>query len=87
MGKPRDEVDAVLIRIATMKWQAVTIMSSSPSRFAREDAAALAATLDGLVSILRSDVGSDVLTFVTGKLDSLASQRDHVPRRRSAGQS
>jgi hypothetical protein len=87
MSKAPDEVDAVLMRIATMKWQAVTTMSSSPNRLAREDAAAIAATLDSFASTLRRDVAPDVVKFVNARLEALVSQRDHPPRGRSAGRS
>lgn len=86
MSKPPGEVDALLIRIRTMKWQAVTVLASSPDRLAREDAAALVATLDGIANALGRDFAPDAVKSARERIEALARDRDHAPRRRSAGQ-
>ena len=85
MSKPPGEVDALLIRIRTMKWQAVTILTTSPDGLAREDAAALIATLDGIASALGRDLAPDAINAARDRIEALARARDHAPLRRSAG--
>jgi hypothetical protein len=85
--KPTNDVDALLIRIRTLKWQAVTVTASSSDGLAREDAAALIATLDGIVMALGKDLAPEALEAAEARLDRLAKSRDHEPRHRSAGQS
>jgi hypothetical protein len=87
MSKPPDEVDALLIRIRTMKWQAVTVLSSSSHGLTREEAAALVATMDGIVSALGKNPAPEALKAAKERLDALARLRDHEPLRRAAGRS
>ena len=70
-----------------MKWQAVTVLTSSPDRLAREDAAALIATLDGIASALGRDLSPDAINAARDRIEALARERDHAPLRRSAGRS
>ena len=85
MSKAPGEVDALLIRIRTMKWQAVTVLSSSADGLAREDAAALVATLDGIASALARDLAPDAVQAARERIEGLARERDHAPVRRAAG--
>jgi hypothetical protein len=87
MSKPPDDVDALLLRIRTMKWQAVTVLSSSGSGLAREEAAALFATLDGIESTIRSGAAPEAVKAVKERIETLARSRDHEPLRRAAGRS
>ena len=87
MSKPPGEVDALLLRIRTMKWQAVTILSSSSSGLIREEAAALFATLAGIESAIRNDAAPEAIRAARERIDSLAKTRDHEPQWRTAGQS
>ena len=87
MSKPPDAVDALLIRIRTMKWQAVTVLSSSSHGLTREEAAALIATMDGIVSALGNNPAPEALKAAKERLDALAKLRDHEPRSRTAGRS
>lgn len=87
MSKPPGEVDALLMRIRTMKWQAVTVLSCSPDGLAREDAAALVATLDGIASALGKDLTPEAVKAARDRVEALARARDHAPLRRSAGRS
>ncbi len=87
MSKAPSEADAVLLRIRTMKWQAVTVLSSSPLGLAREDAAALVATLDGIASALRDDPAPETIKAARQRIESLARTRDHAPLHRTAGRS
>jgi hypothetical protein len=68
-----------------MKWQAVTVLSSSPLGLAREDAAALVATLDGIASALRNDPAPETIKAARQRIESLARIRDHAPLHRTAG--
>ena len=87
MSKPPDDVHALLLRIRTMKWQAITILSTSPSGLAREEAAADVATLDGIASALRNAPEPGAIKAARERIESLARLRDHEPLRRSAGRS
>jgi hypothetical protein len=87
MSKPPNEVDALLLRIRTMKWQAITTMATSPNGLAREDAAADVATLDGIACALRNVSEPDVIKAARERVEALARLRDHEPLRRSAGRS
>jgi hypothetical protein len=87
MSKPPDEVDALLLRIRTMKWQAVTVLSSSGSGLAREEAAALFATLDGIECTMRSGPAPEAVKAFRERIETLARLRDHEPLRRAAGRS
>jgi len=87
MSKPPDELDALLLRIRTMKWQAVTVLSSSSSGLAREEAAAVFATLDAIESAMRNGPASDAIKAARERIDSLGRIRDHEPLRRAAGRS
>ena len=87
MSKPPDEIDALLLRIRTMKWQAVTVLSSSSSGLAREEAAAVFATLDAIESAMRNGPASDTIKAAREPIDSLGRIRDHEPLRRAAGRS
>jgi hypothetical protein len=88
MSKAPDDVDALLLRIRTMKWQAVTVLSSSKSGLAREDAAALFATLDGIERTIRSGPAPEAIDAVKERIEILARLRDHEPLlRRAAGRS
>jgi hypothetical protein len=75
------------MRISTMKWQAVRVVASSPNGLAREEAAALAATLDGIVRTLLTNPASEAIKAVEERLDLMAHLRDHAPMRKSAGRS
>jgi hypothetical protein len=86
MSKPPDEVDALLIRIRTMKWQAVAVLSSSAHGLNREEAAAVVATMDGIASALSNDPAPETIKAARERLDALARLRDHEPLRRAAGQ-
>jgi hypothetical protein len=87
LAKPPDEIDALLLRIRTMKWQAVTVLSSSSSGLAREDAAALFATLEAIESAIRNGPASETIKAVRERIDALGRLRDHAPLRRAAGRS
>ena len=87
MSKSPDEIDALLLRVRTMKWQAVTVLSSSSSGLAREDAAALFATLVAIESALCNGPASETIKAARERIDALARLRDHEPLRRAAGQS
>jgi len=87
LSQPPDEIDALLLRIRTMKWQAVTVLSSSSSGLAREDAAALFATLDAIESAIRNGPASETIKAVRERIDTLGRIRDHEPLRRAAGRS
>lgn len=87
MSKPPDEVDALLLRIRTMKWQAITILATSPSGLAREEAAADVATLDGIAAALRNVSEPGAIKAARERVEALARLRDHEPLRRSAGRS
>jgi hypothetical protein len=87
MSKPPVEVDALLLRIRTMKWQAVTVLGSSRHGLTREEAAALVATLDGIASALGNDPAPEALKSARERIDALARAHDHEPLRRSAGRS
>jgi hypothetical protein len=86
LSKAPDDVDALLLRIATLKWQAVTVLSSSRDGLAREDAAAFVATLDAIESMLHRHPAPDALQAAKERIESLATLRDHAPERRTAGQ-
>jgi hypothetical protein len=81
VSKSPDEIDALLLRIRTMKWQAVTVMSSSSSGLAREEAAALFATLHAIESAMRNGPASESITAVRERIDTLGRLRDHEPVR------
>jgi hypothetical protein len=87
MSKPPDEVDALLLRIRTMKWQAITILATSPNGLAREEAAADVATLDGIASSLRNVSDPGAIKAARDRVEALARLRDHEPLRRAAGRS
>ena len=87
MSKPPDAVDALLLRVRTMNWQAVCVMSSSVNGLAREEAAALVATLDGIAAAIRNDPAPEAVKLAQERIESLAIVRDHEPWRRSAGRS
>jgi hypothetical protein len=87
VSKPPGKVDALLLQIRTMKWQAVTVLSSSSNGLAREDAAALIATLDGIASALAGDPAPETVKAAEMRIEALARERDHPPLRRSAGRS
>lgn len=87
MSKLPDDVHALLLRIRTMKWQAVSVLASSSNGMAREEAAALVATLDAIASAIRSDPEPRAIKDAEARLDALARFRDHEPRRRAAGRS
>ena len=87
MSKPPDNVNALLLRIRTMKWQAVSVLAHSPSGLAREEAAAVVATLDGIVSAIRSDPEPAAIKAAAERVEALARYRDHAPRVRVAGRS
>ena len=86
MSKAPDDVATLLMRISTMKWQAVCVLASSPNRFAREEAAALVAALDGIVRSL-TNAAPDTIKAVQERLELMAQLRDHAPMRKSAGRS
>jgi hypothetical protein len=75
------------MRISTMKWQAVSVVASSRHRLAREQAAALLATLDGITSTNRKDLEPEALKSAQARIESMAQLRDHAPKRRAAGRS
>jgi hypothetical protein len=83
--KPPDDVHALLLRIRTMKWQAVSVLASSSSGLAREEAAALVATLDGIVCALRNNPEPAAVKAAAERVEALARFRDHEPRTRVAG--
>jgi hypothetical protein len=85
VSRPPAEADALLLRIRTMKWQAVTILASSTDGLAREDAAALIATLDGIVASVSSNPAPDIIKAARLRIEHIAILRDHEPRRRTAG--
>jgi hypothetical protein len=87
VSKPPGDVDALLIRIRTMKWQAVTVLSTSSDGLAREDAAALVATLDGIAGALARETTPEALKLARERIETLARARDHAPRQRAAGRS
>ena len=87
VSKAPDAADALLLRIRTMKWQAVSILSSSTSGLAREDAAALVATLDGIELMMRNDPAPEVIKLAQERVEIIAVVRDHEPSRRAAGRS
>jgi hypothetical protein len=87
MSKPPDPVDALLLRLRTMKWQAVGVMSSSANGLAREEAAALVGTLDGIASAIRNNPAPEAVKLAQERIESIARVRDHEPLRRSAGRS
>ena len=85
MSKAPDDVDALLLHLRTLKWQAVTIIASSPSGSARENAAADFATLDAMATLLASHPGPKVVQAIKRRMESLALMRDHEPAVRTAG--
>ena len=85
MSKPPGKVDALLLRMRTMKWQAVSVMASSSNGLAREDAAALVAVLDGVTAALGRDLAPETLRAAEALIEALAREHDHAPLRRSAG--
>ena len=87
MWKSSDDVAALLLRIRTMKWQAVTVLASSSNGLAREEAAAVVATLDGIVDAMRNKPEPDAIKAAVERIDALARFRDHEPRTRVAGRS
>ena len=87
MSKPPDEIDALLLRIRTVKWQAVTVLSSSSSGLLREEAAALFGALVAIESALRNRPASDAINAARERIDALCRLRDHEPLRRTAGRS
>lgn len=87
MSKPSDEVDALLLRIRTMKWQAVTVLSSSRGGASREEAAALVTTMDDIASAVSRNPAPEAVKAANERLDALARLRDHEPLRRAAGRS
>jgi hypothetical protein len=87
MSHAPDDLDALLIRVRTMKWQAVTVLGSSAHGLTRAEAAALAATMDGIASGLGDNPAPDAIKAAKESLDALARLRDHPPLlRRAAGQ-
>jgi hypothetical protein len=87
MGKPPDDVDALLLRMRTMKWQAVSVLASSRSGLDREEAASVIAIVDGLSARLINDCAPETIKAVRERIESVARLRDHEPRRRGAGRS
>jgi len=87
VSKAPDEAAALLLRIATLKWQAVTVLAMSPHGLTREDAAAFAADLDGIAATLRGSPPPDVVRAARERVELLARLRDHEPRRRASGRS
>lgn len=87
MSKSPDAAGAVLIRIRTMKWHAVRVVSSSRSGVAREEAAALVATLDGIATALRSELAPETIKAFRERVERLALLHDHEPRTRGTGRS
>jgi hypothetical protein len=73
------------LRIATLKWQAVTVIASSPNGLAREDAACFLADLDGIAAALRDNPTPEATRAARERVEALARIRDHEPRRRAAG--
>ena len=86
MSKPPDEVEALLLLIATLKWQAISVLSSSQDGLAREEAAALVATLDATALAMRSHPTPAAVKAAKERIERLAKLRDHEPKRRAAGQ-
>ena len=87
MSKPPDAVGALLLRLRTMKWQAICVMSSSGNGLAREEAAALVVTLDGIASAICNDPAPEAIKLAQERIEHLAIVRDHEPLRRSVGRS
>jgi hypothetical protein len=85
VSKAPDEAAALLLRIATLKWQAVTVLASSPHGLTRQDAAAFVADLDGIAATLCGSPPPDVVRAARERVEMLARLRDHEPRRRTAG--
>jgi hypothetical protein len=85
MSKPPDEIDAVLVRIRTLKWQAVSVVSSSNDGLARQEAASVIATLDGIASSMRKGLAPEAVKAAQERLDALCRLRDHAPLRKAAG--
>jgi hypothetical protein len=85
--KSSDDVAALLLRIRTMKWQAVTVLATSSNGLAREEAAALVATLDGIVAAVRNKPEPEAIKAAGERIDALARFRDHAPRTRAVGRS
>ena len=85
MSKGPDEAAALLLRIATLKWQAVTLLASSSNGLAREDAACFLADLDGIAAALRDNPAPDAVRAARERVEALDRLRDHEPRRRAAG--
>jgi hypothetical protein len=83
--KSSDDVAALLLRIRTMKWQAVTVLATSSNGLAREEAAALVATLDGIVAAMRNKPEPAAIKAAAERVEALARFRDHEPRVRVAG--
>ena len=87
MSKAPDAVDALLLRIRTMKWQAVSVLSTSKHGLAREEAAALVATLDAIASAMSMDSELEAFKAAQRRIDAIAILRDHAPLTRTAGRS
>jgi hypothetical protein len=87
VSKSPDDAHALLLRIRTMKWQAVTVLGSSRHGLTREEAAALVATLDGIASALGKDPAPEALKAARERVEALARAHDREPLRRSAGRS
>jgi hypothetical protein len=68
-----------------MKWQAVTVLTSSPNGLAREEAAALVATLNAIASIICNEPAPEAIKSAQERIERLARLRDHAPATRSAG--
>jgi hypothetical protein len=85
VSKGPDEAAALLLRIATLKWQAVTVIASSSNGLAREDAACFLADLDGIAAALRGSPTLETTRALRERVEALARLRDHEPRRRTAG--
>jgi hypothetical protein len=85
VSKPPDDVHALLLRIRTMKWQAVSVLASSSNGLAREEAAALVATLDGIECAMRNAPEPAAIKAAAERVEAIARFRDHEPRRRTAG--
>jgi hypothetical protein len=79
MSKPPDDVDALLLHLRTLKWQAATILASSPNGIARENAAAEFATFDALVTLLGTRPGPEVVKAIRRRIEALALMRDREP--------
>ncbi len=87
MAKGPDDADALLLRIRTMKWQAVSVLASSSNGLAREEAAAQLATLAGIESALRNSPEPEAVRVAKARVETLARMCDHEPLRRAAGRS